>query len=147
MSAVAQVPAHRDRDHLTREALALIGFGIGALGGVSIGGWLGDRRPLATTLTAAACTSVVLLLLTVLSHITVAAITLFVLMGLAGFAVNPVITAMAVRFAGNAPTLASALSTSAFNVGIAAGSAIAGLTLNVGLGVSGPTSSAPPRAR
>lgn len=119
--------------------LVLVGFGAGALAGTTTGGRLGDRWPLATTITAAASASVVLLLLTIWSHHTVAAIALVVLMGLAGFAVNPVVSALAVRFAGAAPTLASALSTSAFNVGIAAGSAVAGMTLNTGLGLSGPS--------
>ena len=45
---------------------------------------------------------------------------------------------MAVQFAGSAPTMAAAVSTSAFNVGIAAGSALAGLTLSTGLGLAGP---------
>jgi len=34
--------------------LVLLGFGLGALAGTTIGGRLGDRRPLATTITAAA---------------------------------------------------------------------------------------------
>lgn len=50
-----------------------------------------------------------------------AAIALVVLMGVTGFAVNPVVSALTVRFAGGAPTLA------------------AGLTLDTGLGLSGPT--------
>jgi predicted MFS family arabinose efflux permease len=65
-------------------------------------------------------------------------VVLVVLMGLTGFAVNPVVTALAVRFAGRAPTLAAALSTSAFNVGIAAGSWIAGIALTSSLGHAGP---------
>jgi predicted MFS family arabinose efflux permease len=81
----------------------LVGFGAGALAGTTTGGRLGDRWPLATTITAAASASVVLLLLTIWSHHTVAAIALVVLMGLAGFAVNPVVSALAVRFAGAPP--------------------------------------------
>ncbi|PRC60778.1 MFS transporter, partial [Mycobacterium sp. ITM-2017-0098] len=40
--------------------------------------------------------------------------------------VNPILIALAVRFAHHAPTLASALATSAFNLGTAVGSWIAG---------------------
>lgn len=58
-------------------------------------------------------------------------------MALTGFTVNPVVTALAVRFAGDAPTLTSAFSTSAFNVGIAAATAVAGTALD-SLGLTGP---------
>jgi predicted MFS family arabinose efflux permease len=118
--------------------LALIAFGAGALGGTAAGGRLGDRRPMATTITAAAVTAVVLFLMIPLSTNPLAAIVLVFLMALTGFTVNPVVTALAVRYAGDAPTLTSALSTSAFNTGIAAGTAIAGSALD-SLGVTGPS--------
>ncbi|VVJ21558.1 Uncharacterized MFS-type transporter [Amycolatopsis camponoti] len=118
--------------------LALIAFGAGALGGTAAAGRLGDRRPLTTTITAAAATAVVLFLMIPLSTSPVAAVVLVFLMALTGFSVNPVVTALAVRYAGDAPTLTSALSTSAFNTGIAAGTAIAGSALD-SLGVTGPS--------
>ncbi|WP_030257205.1 MFS transporter [Streptomyces violens] len=118
--------------------LVLIAFGVGALGGTAIGGRLGDRRPMATTITAAAATAVMLFLLIPLSTSPVAAIALVFLMSLAGFTVNPVVTSLAVRFAGDAPTLTSALTTSAYNTGIAAGSAIAGAAMGTSLGLTGP---------
>ncbi|WP_328744236.1 MFS transporter [Streptomyces sp. NBC_00285] len=118
--------------------LVLIAFGVGALGGTTIGGRLGDRHPMATTLTAAAATALVLLLMIPLSANPVAVIALVFLMGLTGFTVNPIVTALAVRFAGHAPTLTSSLTTSAFNTGIAAGSALAGTALNSSLGLTGP---------
>ncbi|MEU2588794.1 MFS transporter [Streptomyces avermitilis] len=46
--------------------------------------------------------------------------------------------ALAVRFARQAPVLASALTVSAFNLGTAIGSWIAGLTLDTSLGTTGP---------
>jgi DHA1 family inner membrane transport protein len=110
--------------------LALVAFGAGALGGTTAGGRLGDRRPMATTITAAAGTAAVLFLMIPLSANPVVAVVLVFLMALTGFAVNPVVTALAVRYAGDAPTLTSALSTSAFNAGIAAGTAIAGSALD-----------------
>ncbi|MEV8556473.1 hypothetical protein AB0478_08420 [Streptomyces sp. NPDC051917] len=91
-----------------------------------------------TTLTAAAAAALVLLLLIPLSANPLTATVLVFLMGLTGFTVNPVVTALAMRFAGDAPTLTSALSTSAFNTGIAAGSAIAGTALESSLGLTGP---------
>ncbi|MFF8618551.1 MFS transporter [Streptomyces sp. NPDC015350] len=88
--------------------LVLIVFGLGALGGTAIGGRLGDRRPMATTLTAAAVTALALFLLIPLSTGPVTSVALVFLMALAGFTVNPVVTSLAVRFAGDAPTLTSA---------------------------------------
>ncbi|MGE6737275.1 MFS transporter, partial [Streptomyces sp. NPDC059900] len=95
--------------------LVLIAFGAGALGGTAIGGRFGDRRPMATTLPAAAATALFLLALIPLSAVPLAAIALIFLMALAGFTINPVVTALAVRFAADAPTLTSALTTSAYN--------------------------------
>ncbi|MFF4169658.1 MFS transporter [Streptomyces sp. NPDC001744] len=118
--------------------LVLIVFGLGALGGTAIGGRLGDRRPMATTITAATVTALALFLLIPLSTGPVTAVALVFLMALAGFTVNPVVTSLAVRFAGDAPTLASALTTSAYNTGIAAGSALAATALDSSLGLSGP---------
>ncbi|WP_051138232.1 hypothetical protein [Streptomyces canus] len=46
--------------------------------------------------------------------------------------------ALAVRFAGRSPTLGSALTVSAFNLGIAAGSWAAGHALESSLGATGP---------
>ena len=118
--------------------LVLIAFGIGALGGTTTGGRLGERRPMATTIIAAGATALVLFLLIPLSANPVAATILIFLMGLTGFAVNPVVTALIVRFGGDAPTLASAMSTSAFNVGVAGGSWLAGRALDSSLGLTGP---------
>ncbi|MGV9690290.1 MFS transporter [Streptomyces sp. NPDC003444] len=118
--------------------LVLVVFGLGALGGTAVGGRLGDRRPMATTLTAAAVTALALFLLIPLSTGPVTAVALVFLTALAGFTVNPVVTSLAVRFAGDAPTLTSALTTSAYNTGIAAGSALAATALDSSLGLIGP---------
>lgn len=133
-------PLLTDRAGIAEEAvpLVLIGFGAGALGGTAIGGRMGDRRPTATTITAAAATALTLFLLIPLSNSPVAAIALVFLMALTGFTVPPVITSLAVRFAGDAPTLTSALTTSAYNTGIAVGSAIAGQAMDSSLGLTGP---------
>ncbi|MGI5423874.1 MFS transporter [Streptomyces sp. CA-179760] len=118
--------------------LVLVAFGVGALGGITVGGRLGDRRPMTTALTAAVATTLVLFLLIPLSANPFTAAGLVFLMALTGFTVNPVITSLAVRFAGDAPTLTSALTTSAYNTGIAAGAAIAGRALDSSLGLTGP---------
>ncbi|MFF1257439.1 MFS transporter [Streptomyces sp. NPDC058321] len=118
--------------------LVLIAFGAGALGGTAIGGRFGDRRPMVTTIPAAAATALILLALIPLSTSPAGAVAPIFLMALAEFTINPVVTALTVRFAGDAPTLASALTTSAYNTGIAAGSALAGQALASSLGVTGP---------
>ncbi len=117
----------------------LTGYGLGSLLGTTVGGRLGDRRPLATLITAATMTTLVLLLLTSLSPSPVAAIVLVTLMGMTGFAPTPVLGALALRFSGSAPTLFSGLSGSAPNVGIAIGSWTAGLALTSPLGQAGPS--------
>ncbi|MGP4009633.1 MFS transporter [Streptomyces sp. 4N124] len=120
-------------------SLILVGYGIGALIGTNIGGRLGDRKPLASLIGAALLALLALVLLqTPLSTNPVATVVLLVLMGLAGQAVPPVSTTLAVRFASNAPTLAYALSASAFNLGIAIGSLTAGIALDSSLGLRGP---------
>ncbi|MFD8869126.1 MULTISPECIES: MFS transporter [unclassified Streptomyces] len=118
--------------------LVLVGFGAGALAGFLVGGRLGDIRPYATTIMAAASATVVLPALGLLSGFAVPTVVLVALLGLFGFTGTPVLIALGVRFAGRAPTLGSALTVSAFNLGTAAGSWIAGLALDSTLQAAGP---------
>ncbi|NED16441.1 MFS transporter [Streptomyces sp. SID9124] len=118
--------------------LVLIAYGVGALGGTTLGGRMGDHRPMATTITAAAGTALALFLLIPLSTSAVATIVLFALMALTGFTLNPIVTSLAVRFAGDAPTLTASLTTSAYETGVAAGSALAGVALGSSFGLTGP---------
>jgi DHA1 family inner membrane transport protein len=118
--------------------LVLVGFGVGSLIGTVLGGRLGDVRPNATTIVVAAVTAVVLLGICLVSTHTVPTVVLVVLLGLFGLSANPVLSSLAVRFAGAAPTLGVAMSVSAYNLGTAVGSGIAGATLSSGLGASGP---------
>lgn len=118
--------------------LVLVGFGAGALAGTLIGGRLGDAHPHATTIAAPAATTALLLALCLLSGVAVPTVVLVVLLGFFGLGANPVLMSLAVRFAGRAPTLASALTVSAFNFGTAIGSLIAGVALDSSLGDTGP---------
>ncbi|MFI7636043.1 MFS transporter [Nonomuraea sp. NPDC049400] len=118
--------------------LVLAGFGVGALAGSVLGGRLGDARPHATTIVAAAAATVLLLAICLLSGHAAPTVALVALLGLFGLGANPVLISLAVRFAGQAPTLGSSLSVSAFNFGTAAGSWMAGLALGSALGVTGP---------
>ncbi|MFI0226781.1 MFS transporter [Streptomyces lydicus] len=118
--------------------LVLVGFGIGALAGSVIGGRLGDVRPHATTLVAAATATLLLLAICLLSGYATVTVVLIALLGFFGLGANPVLIALSVRFAGQAPALGSALSVSAFNLGTAVGSWFAGLALGSPLGTTGP---------
>jgi DHA1 family inner membrane transport protein len=118
--------------------LVLVGFGVGSLIGTVYGGRLGDVRPHATTIAVAAGTSLVLLGICLLSTHAVPTVVLVALLGLIGLSANPVLSSLAVRFAGVAPTLGVAMSVSAYNLGTAIGSWFAGRTLGSGLGATGP---------
>ncbi|MEV0932328.1 MFS transporter [Streptomyces phaeochromogenes] len=118
--------------------LVLVGFGAGALAGFLIGGRLGDHRPYVTTIAAAATTTILLLAICLLSGYAALTIVLVALLGLFGLGANPVLISLGVRFAGRAPTLGSALTVSAFNLGTAIGSWSAGLALESSLGATGP---------
>ncbi|MFJ8618489.1 MFS transporter [Streptomyces clavifer] len=118
--------------------LVLAGFGVGALAGFLAGGRLGDHRPYMTTIVAPAVTTVLLLAICLLSGRAAPTIALVVLLGLFGLGANPVLISLGVRFAGRAPTLGSALTVSAFNLGTAIGSWSAGRALVSPLGVTGP---------
>jgi predicted MFS family arabinose efflux permease len=81
---------------------------------------------------------VLLLGICLLSGFAAPTVALVALAGAFGFGANPVLMALVVRFAGQAPTLASGLTVAAFNFGTAAGSWVAGVTLSSALGVTGP---------
>ncbi|WP_406340550.1 MFS transporter [Streptomyces sp. NBC_01578] len=133
-------PLLTDRAHLASGIVPLVlaGFGVGALAGFLVGGRLGDRRPYMTTIVAPAVTTLLLLALCLLSGQAAPTIVLVGLLGLFGLGANPVLIALGVRFAGKAPTLGSALTVSAFNLGTAIGSWIAGFALESSLGTTGP---------
>jgi predicted MFS family arabinose efflux permease len=80
----------------------------------------------------------VLVAIFLLSAHAVPTVVLVAVLGLIGLSANPVLSALAVRFAGVAPTLGVAMSVSAYNLGTAVGSWIAGLTLGSALGAAGP---------
>jgi len=118
--------------------LVFLGFGVGSLIGTIYGGRLGDVRPHATTIGVAATTTVVLGAIWLLSAHAVPTVLLVAVLGLVGLSANPVLSALAVRYAGVAPTLGVAMSVAAYNLGTAVGSWLAGLTLSSALGATGP---------
>jgi predicted MFS family arabinose efflux permease len=118
--------------------LVLVGFGIGALAGTALGGRLGDRHPLATVAGAVTLTALLLVLLALTSTHSTSVVVLVVVLGASGLGANPVLIAQTLRHAGHGSTLASSLATSAFNLGTAAGSALAGATISTSWSLVGP---------
>lgn len=113
--------------------VALVLFGIGTFTGNLVGGRMGERRPFAVLLGTAAATLATTTLLIVTTS-TTAGLLLFAVLGLVGLSGNPVLVALAVRFGGEGATLPSAMATSMFNAGTAAGTALTAnlLTSSVG---------------
>lgn len=118
--------------------LVLVGFGIGALGGTALGGRLGDRFPLPVIAAAITATAALLLVLAVTASHSLIVVVVVVLLGATGLGANPVLIAQTMRHAASGSTLASSLATAAFNLGTAAGSALAATTLTTALGVVSP---------
>ncbi|MDS2171471.1 MFS transporter [Nesterenkonia sp. CL21] len=118
--------------------LVLLAYGVGALIGSNLGGRIGSFRPYGVLFTSATATLLVLVGLALFSQVTVITVVLVFALGLFGMSTNPILIGKAVTYATQAPTLASALATSAFNVGTAIGSAIAGIALESALGATGP---------
>ncbi len=109
--------------------VALLVFGAGALIGTVVCGRLGDRHPYRTSLATAVGTVVASAGLWVFSDAPVAVLAFFTLLGLVGLSCNPILVALAVRFGGDAPTLATAMPTSIFNLGTAIGTGISAASL------------------
>jgi DHA1 family inner membrane transport protein len=118
--------------------LVLMVYGVGAFIGSTLGGRFGAQHPYPALFIPASMTFLVLGALFMFSSYALVTVVLIFLLGLFGMATNPILIGKAVGYAGHAPTLASALSTSAFNLGTAMGSWIAGFALESALGASGP---------
>lgn len=134
-------PLLTERTGITEAAvpLLLVGFGIGALLGTVVAGRTGDRAPLATYFGIAGGSALVLLLLVPLSPFLIPTAVLVVLLGFTGMGVTAIATPLAVRFGSSGPALSAALTVSAFNVGIAAATWLAGVALDSTLGTTGPS--------
>ena len=112
----------------------LVLFGTGLFAGNYLGGRAADRsvpRTLFVVLSALALVMSVFAAAATSQPVTVVAL---VLMGAFGFATVPGLQMRIMRYAGQAPTLASGANIAAFNVGNAAGAWLGGLTITAGLG-------------
>ncbi|ANJ28022.1 MFS transporter [Agromyces aureus] len=116
----------------------LVLFGAGLVVGNWIGGKLADRSIDGTLLGFIATLVVVLAMLGWLAALPVAVIVLLVLMGGFGFGTVPALQSRVMRYADQAPTLASGANIAAFNIGNALGAFAGGLAISAGLGYTSP---------
>ncbi|WUH99712.1 MFS transporter [Spirillospora sp. NBC_00431] len=114
-------------------------FGIGAFIGLSIGGRIADRWPFHALLTGAIGILATSVLLAILARHALAVVPLVLLLGIAGFVLNPAIYARVFSIASAAPTLAGATTVSAFQLGISLVPVLAGTALDAGAGITSVT--------
>lgn len=114
-------------------------FGVGAFVGLSIGGRIADRRPSQALLAGALGISTCSVLLAVLARYAPAVVPLVLLLGVAGFVLNPAIYGRVFAIAATAPTLAGATTVSAFQLGISLAPVLAGTALNTGASITSVT--------
>lgn len=114
-------------------------FGVGAFAGLSIGGRISDRWPARALLIGAAGIALCSALLGVLARNAWAVVPAVLLLGVAGFILNPAIYGRVFTIAKDAPTLAGATTVSAFQLGISLVPGLAGIALDAGAGVTSVT--------
>lgn len=117
----------------------LMVFGVGTLLGTLVGGRLADRALMLTLTSGLAVLATVLVLITPASQVRVGMVVALLAFGVAAFLINPALQTQVLNQAPDAPTLASTVNISAFNVGNAVGPLVAGLGLTAGLGNHAPS--------
>jgi DHA1 family chloramphenicol resistance protein-like MFS transporter len=110
-------------------------FGIGAFIGLSVGGRIADRRPFHALLAGAIGIAAGSVLLALLAEHVLAVVPLVLLLGIAGFVLNPAIYGRVFTIAAQAPTLAGATTVSMFQLGIGLVPVFAGVALTAGAGI------------
>ncbi|MBB6374028.1 DHA1 family chloramphenicol resistance protein-like MFS transporter [Pseudonocardia eucalypti] len=118
--------------------MALTLYGVGSLAGIQLGGRFADAYPWRTLFAGLA--AVAGILLAIAEAAGVGAVTLVAAfgMGVAVFVAATPLAARALALAGPAPTLASAVNVSAFNVGNTLGPWLGGLVIAAGWGFRAP---------
>jgi len=113
----------------------LVVFGVGALCGNLVGGRLADRRPWSSVRVLIAVLAAALVLFAAIASSRVGAVAGVFALGVVAFALVPVLQTRVVVAAAGAPTLAVAVYTSIFNLGISAGAWLGGRALSAGTGL------------
>lgn len=112
--------------------IVLLGYGIGALIGIVVGGRMVDRHPQAILGVGFAGLLITSALLALMASHPGPTVVLVVVLGLLGFGTNPALTTRLAGIAPHAPTLALSGNVSAYNVGIAVGPWLGGVVLASG---------------
>ncbi|MFF4700176.1 Cmx/CmrA family chloramphenicol efflux MFS transporter [Streptomyces chattanoogensis] len=115
--------------------LVLALYGAGGLAGLTVGGRVADAAPLRTLLIGGGGLTVASAALALTAESLGAAIVLVLVLGFTGWVVNPVVQSRVFRIAPDAPTLAGAVNTSAFNTGITLTPMLGGLAIDADLGL------------
>jgi DHA1 family inner membrane transport protein len=112
----------------------LLAFGIGSTLGALAGGKLADWRPLQAVIGLMAAEMVVFTIVLFFAGSAIAMAVAVIVLGFCAFSYAPSLFVRLFKAAGDAADLASALISTAFNIGIAAGAAIGGAMLSAGAG-------------
>ncbi|WP_405783036.1 MFS transporter [Streptomyces sp. NBC_00859] len=116
----------------------LVVFGVGTFIGNFIGGKAADKSLNATLIGIMALLTVLLAVFALTAENKVATIISLLLMGTIGLAAAPGLMVRIMKYADDAPTMASGANVAAFNVGNALGAWIGGLTIAAGFGFVSP---------
>lgn len=114
--------------------LVLTLYGIGALIGITVGGRAADAHPFRVLTIGMIGLTIISAVLALTATMPAPVVILVFLLGAFGFATNPALNTRVFALAGAAPTLATAVNFSAFNVGITVGPWLGGLAIGGGLG-------------
>lgn len=113
-------------------------FGLGSLAGIIVGSRYADRDALVNVIASLSTLGIALIALYVTAPLgPVVVVTVFAF-GFAAFSIASALNARVFQHAGDAPTLASAVNVSAFNVGNAVGPWFGGLVIAAGWGYLSP---------
>lgn len=107
-------------------------FGIGAFIGLFIGGRIADRRPHTLLLAGSLAITALSVVLALAMGQALVVVPAVFLLGVAAFVLNPALYGRVFALAADAPTLAGAMTVSAFQLGISATPVLAAVTLTRG---------------
>lgn len=123
----------------TAVAPLLMLYGVGTVLGSWLGGRFADRNLMRTLAIGLVVLGGILALFTLTAHSTIAMVITLAVFGVASFVINPALQTRVMNISPDAPTLASAVNISAFNVGNALGPWLAGLAISSGAGFLAPS--------
>ncbi|WP_266031521.1 Cmx/CmrA family chloramphenicol efflux MFS transporter [Brucella intermedia] len=111
-------------------------FGLGAFLGLTIGGRTADRHPFSTLISGIAGLILVSGAIAFFASHMVAIVILVFLLGVVGFILNPAVWGRVYIIAPDAPTLAGAINSSAFQLGLTVAPVLGGLPISYGHSVA-----------